>query len=238
MVFRYSAINQAYRCLKAYEKSYLLGHKPDEDSIDMAFGTAVHAGIAGHFEGASAIDTFAMTWGLSANQDFAKARYSFGELMEIGQNLLSKWERLHAHHYEPIHVEERLKFNIGQFKIEGTPDFVGNYKGVLSVVDWKTSGSDYDKRMPNVDEQLWIYVEACRQVYGLDIKQIVYAPFVKYGPKVQTPIVMQVTNEKLKKQIDNVKLMLEDLSTRAVFPMNKGQCLRCSFYSQCYKENA
>lgn len=237
MKFRYSSISTAHTCLQKYKLQYIdLVPQPALDSGDMQFGTAVHAAIKVAFEGDDPVAFFDMYWRSIQPDNYQWSRYDHKALAEIGAKLLSKWYRLHYKNYEPLHVEIPLEFTLNGFEFHGTPDFIGKYKGVLSVVDWKTSASDYDKRKALIDAQMWVYAYAARAVHKLEVEQVVYAPLVKYGEKVQNPICVPVTENKLNSMLDNVTIMMRDLSSRQEWPRNERNCLYCPYFTHCYRE--
>lgn len=238
LTFRYSMINTAHFCLKKADLQYIQGIKTDlPDNPNLAFGSAIHASIEAHFSNGDAAKTFRMFWSsLDARTfDWTQSRFGYDELGVIGDTLIRKWLKSHAEHYKALHVEHQMQFEVNGFKVSGKPDFIGYYKDKLSLVDWKTSAYNYDKRKALVDGQTWIYVEGAKQTLGLDIEQVVYSPFVKNGASVQNPIVVPVTQEKLKSMLDNATLVMRDLSTREEFPRNEQNCLRCEYFGVCYE---
>lgn len=238
MIYRYSAISTAHFCLTKFKKQYILGEKePGPKNSNFVFGTAMHLAISAYFkEYTDAVTTFNMYWGTLNPDEYSWDRYNYAELAEIGRELLRKWADRHAKNYNPLHIEKKIEFNLNGYTMQGTPDFIGAYKNKLSIVDWKTSASQFDRRKGLVDGQTWLYVHAVKQIYGIDIEQVVYAPFVKYGATVQTPIVIEVTKDKLTDMLNNATLVIKDLEARTEWPRNEQNCLRCSFFIDCYKE--
>jgi hypothetical protein len=221
MIFRYSAIECAYVCPKKYELEYVLGQRPEIKSLDMAFGTAIHAAINAHFEGGDAQGAFALAWGL-LDGSYEKSRFNQAQLKDIGERLLSKWVRLHAAKYTPKNLEQKLDFKVGKHSFSGTLDFFGDYMEHKDVIcDWKTTGYAYDKRMPLVMEQMFIYAEARYQNFGNYPTAIMYAPFVKGDASIQTPIILPFTIQKHREMLANVEAIADDLSSRKEFTKNR-----------------
>jgi hypothetical protein len=235
MIYRYSAINCAYFCEKKYELQYVLGLGEPANSLDMAFGTAVHAAINAYFEGGDAVACFTMAWGMINPGGYSKSRFDYAQLKDIGEIMLTKWVRSHAKKYVPQYIEQKVSFNINGHPFIGTPDFIGTLDGQVVLADWQTSGYRYDKRAPIIQEQLWVYAEACKQNYGFYPEALVYAVFVKDGASIQNPIVFPFDLKKHKKMLDNVTLVVSSLESRKEFVMNKSNCMRCSFVGHCYK---
>lgn len=238
VIYRYSAISTAHFCLTKFRKQYILGEVAEgPKNSNFVFGTAMHLAISSYFKDyADAVSTFKMYWNSIKPDDYSWDRYGYSDLLEIGTTLLRKWEERHAKNYNPLHVEKKLDFTLNSYSMQGTPDFIGAYKNKISVVDWKTSASTFDKRKGLIDGQMWLYVHAAKEVYNIDIEQIVYAPFVKYGAIVQTPIVIEVTKDKLTSMLNNATLVIKDLEARTEWPRNEQNCLRCEFFSGCYQE--
>lgn len=256
LTFRYSMIGAAHFCLEKANLQYIQKIPvPGKQSALLAFGSAFHIIPETYFDGEDPIAAFRMYWSSidPDTLDWTKSRQKYDELGQIGEELARKWLKAHAKHYKPYHVvskidteankiewmpliEREVTFRLNNFKLTGKPDFIGYYKDVLSIVDWKTSGSDFDKNRVHTDSQMWLYVHAAKQVYDLNIEQIVYAPFVKYQAKVQNPVCLEVTQGKLKKMLDNCTLVMQNLSTNKEFPRNESNCLRCEYLNYCYKE--
>lgn len=234
-MFRYSAINTAYSCLKKYELEYLLNERPDIKSGDMLFGTGIHLGIQSHFEGNDAVAQFEQFWATVSPKEYTFGRFDHDKLSDMGAKFLARWVRLHAKKFEPFRVEHSFKTKIGKHEFTGTPDFVGLYKGVPSIVDFKTSGTVYDKRKVLVNEQMPIYQYAVNKEWAYEAKQLVYMVFVKSEERIQE-IITPVTDKLIKEAVDNVEMMCDDLSMRATFPKNKNSCLYCPHFKRCHNE--
>lgn len=227
MVFRYSAINTAYQCLKRYELEYVMGLKGDQPlSVELQFGTAMHLALGEYFQGLDITRVFVEQWTKIGGDDRHK------ELAEI---LLARWDRLHSKKYIPFKVEERTGITLGEYRIEGTPDFVGDYEGVPSIVDFKTSRSPYDKKKIVVNEQMPLYAEMAKQSWGYEAKQLVYVVFCKTEARIQV-LKRDITEVGQKDALDNLKLMMQDLSNRTNYPKNRNSCGYCPYFNVCYKE--
>lgn len=237
MKYRYSAVQTALYCLEKYNKVYIQGLKAEGPSPDhFVFGTGIHLIPQTYFNGDDPIEVFQMYWRSIDPDKYTWTRYTYEEHAKIGEELARKWLKGHAKHYKPLHIERSIDFNINGCEFTGTPDFVGFYKGIKVIVDWKTSAQPYDKNKAYVDSQLWVYREGVKQVHGFEAEDLVYSPFVKYGAVVQNPIVIPWTLEKQKKMLDNVTLVVRDLQSRSQFPRNEQNCLRCEFMKTCYPE--
>lgn len=227
MIFRYSAINSAYQCLKRYELEYVLGIKSNQpESIDLQFGTAMHLALNSSFEDIDPIMQFKDYWqsigGLASH-----------DLVDTAEILLTRWERLHKKKYKLFKAEERIGITLYGHRIEGTPDFVGEYEGVPSIIDFKTSRMAYDKKKIEVNEQMPLYAHMAKEVWGYEAQQLVYVVFCKQEKRIQV-LKKTITKESQADALDNLALMMDDLSTRSQFPKNRNSCGYCPYYNKCY----
>lgn len=237
--FGYSILSTAYDCQYKFKLKYLDKLESTQDKgIDLEFGTAIHAAIAASFEGIDPTTVFRIHWGSIKDRPLKSYRYNYDMLSGIGDRLLSKWSRLHSSHYKPLHVEKKLQWELGGFKMQGTPDFIGEYKGVLSIVDWKTSNMKYDRRKLEADEQMPLYAYAAKKALGLDIKQVVYAPLIKGTESVQTPLVLPISQKDVEKKLDNVIDHMRFLASTETFIKNRKHCGLCDYWDQCEGKDA
>lgn len=242
MIYRYSAINTAYQCLRKYQLQYLEGIQPEGESGDMAFGSAIHYALYTHFDSkkddvlgdVSPIEVFNTIWEMSKEKEMKYARQGWAELREQGEIFIERFIKLRAKDAKPEYLEKEMQFFIGNHKFSGTADVIGKYKDVPSVIDFKTSAYAYDKRKLKTNEQMYIYAHAAKQVLNYEAQQLVYVVFVKNpAPRIQV-ITIPLTQTKLNSMIDNVRAMADDLAQRKYFPMNRNSCLNCNMYKHCY----
>lgn len=236
MTFRYSAINTAYTCYLKYKRIYIDGEKADYESGDVAFGSALHRALHAHFKKQDPELDFDMAWGAQRAKPYLYTRFNWEQLREMGLKFISRWVRLHAKKYEPFKVEENITTRLSGFMFQGTPDYVGLYQGVPSVVDFKTSAKEYDKKKIITNEQMYLYAYMVKEVFNYDVKALAYVVFIKGDePRIQTNVKIDLDEKLLQRHMDNVKLMCEDLSQRTKFPMNKNSCNFCEFFNKCYE---
>lgn len=239
--FRYSTISDAYKCFKYYELKHI--HKlPDgsERNADLKFGTALHLAIEDLFLGGNGIDVFNIFWNAERlNLDYG--RLPFNILSDLGNTFIERFERLHFKHFMPLFLEQKGEVFLDKYKLTGTVDFLGKYKDVPSIVDWKTSSYPYEKEKLIINEQMYGYNLMAQANHGFKAKQHVYVVFVKNPkePRIQV-ITREVTEEKMTEVVDNIKLMCEDINIRSKFPKNRNSCMmgkrKCSYFSTCYKD--
>jgi hypothetical protein len=238
MIFRYSAIDTAHRCLRRYQLQYVDKVQVDgAEGADLVFGTALHTALQATLEGDNGLLTFQRYWKSVEKQEMIHSRLNWDGLSQSGEVLLAKFERLHAKHFTDMHIEKTLRGNVGGYEFEGTPDIIGLYKGVHSVVDFKTSNRPYGKEKILLNEQMYIYAELARQTYGKLPEQLVYYVFNKPDQKIQV-ITTPLTEALLKPRLANVEMMCKDLIGRKAFPMNPNSCVmgtfKCPYYDRCH----
>ncbi len=239
----YSAIDTAYKCPERYNLQYLKKiPQPGPESGDLHFGTAFHAAINACLDGGNPLDVFTMYWeSIRQNSAIQYGRLNWEQLQSSAEALLSRFERLHAKNFEPVQMEERLYGTLGSLKIEGTPDFVGMYKGVPSIVDFKTSKDAYPKEKIQVNEQNWVYAHLAKQQLKFEAKQVIYIVFCKVERRIQV-LKYPITAEKLESMLGNVKLMGTQLVKTKEFTRNKQSCVStsgytCPYFTTCYQDD-
>jgi len=238
--FWMSKLSDYRRCPRLFKLKHLDKVKVEAPpSADQEFGTAMHLGCEDILRGGEGIPLFAMYWDTLKGKAAAYTRHDWEKLREMGEVFLARFKRLHAKHFEPFKIEERIHAQLGPHKFEGTPDFVGSYKGKRSIVDFKTAGFKYDKSKIICDEQMPTYAALVKQEYGYDVEQVVYIVFVKSptDPSIQT-LVLPLTSGVIQCTIDNVIETCDDLVARKSFPRNPGGCLfgqtRCAMWDLCH----
>lgn len=239
----YSQLASAHRCNKLYEYQTILKIKNDQPpSGDMAFGTGIHLGVESILTGSGdGISDFNLFWNLEKSRNNKYGRLNHEQLQNNAEVLLSRFTRLHASKFQVHQMEQRLFSEIGRFKVEGTPDFLGLFDGIPSVVDFKTSGSRYHKDKIIVAEQLYMYTHLAMTKLNYLPEQLVYVVFIK-GSRPD----IQIVKRKFDKMeyIDamlNIERMCSELVYKEsinTFTMNKNSCImgemKCPYFNNCY----
>lgn len=238
--FWHSKLADAQFCLRKYALKYIQKVEiPEVLSADMEFGQAMHMGLEDILKGGDGQLIFTMYWESRRNGGLEYGRLDHDTLKNIGEVLLARFKRLHAKHYEPLHLEQRIYTNLEEHAFEGTPDFLGKYKGRNAVVDFKTSGYKYDKRRVISDSQMPTYAGLAKKELGFEAEIVVYVVFVKdpKAPSIQV-IERELTNESTYDILNNVTEICDDLTSRKTFPMNTGSCIRgtlvCPYFEVCH----
>lgn len=236
MIFGYSILSSFDRCAKSFKLKHIDNiPEPMTYSGDLAFGTSLHQALSSMFEGDDALSQFRVSWSIVDHKNLNWGRFDYHKLGEMGEVFLSRFERLHKKHFEPLHIEKKLKVKIKGFDVEGTPDMLGMYKGKRSVIDWKTSSGPYDKRKIIVGEQMPLYGYMAKEAYQYNVEQYVYVVFCKAEERIQ--VLTQDFAPKVEKEvIDNMTLKMADIVNRTAWPKNTNNCLNCGYFKHCYGE--
>ncbi len=234
MKFRYSGISTAYQCLKKFEIRYILGIPEEGTSSALSFGTAIHLAIQSMFEGNDYEQTFTMYWNSVKNDISEYPRYSWEQLLEMGKVFLGRFEKSHLKKFKPYKLEAVMEAPLGNNILTGTADFIGLYMDEPAVFDWKTSQSVYNNWKIKSNEQLWIYSYLAEKTFGYKADVVGYKVFCKGEERIQT-LTRRLTQDKLDDMLNNVKIMVEDLASRKVFPRNPG-CF-CTNTDICYPKD-
>jgi hypothetical protein len=241
--FWFSKVQAARKCLRYYKLTQLDGIKQDgPQSADLEFGTAMHLGINGILKADPDIDgveLFNLYWGSVESTPMEFSRLKWADLRACGNTLLERFKRLHAKHFEPFRMEERIFTQVGRHSFEGTPDFVGKYKGIPSVVDFKTSAMRYPKERIVSDDQIPIYAHLAEKDWDYPTQQGVYVVLIKdpKEPSIQV-LTTALTKDTITYSISNVTEEIDDLAVRTTFPKNPTACMRgtylCPMFQRCH----
>lgn len=243
--YSYSEISTAYKCNQLFKYLYLDKLKPNTpDSGDMKFGTALHMGLNVMLSGeGDGVEYFTLYWDAQKTLENAYTRFKWSELREQGIVFLERFKRLHMKHFKPFFMEKREYGNIGDIRVEGTPDFVGTYKDVMSLVDFKTSATRYNPEKADISEQMHLYAYLVEQNNpDIKIEQLVYVVFIKgTTPSIQV-VVSPINRDRMKVILENIRLQGEELNARIEkdkWTKNFNGCGYqggyCQFPERCYK---
>lgn len=249
MLSAYMACAYKYKCL--YVDKLDFGQPA---SGDMSFGTAVHLGLNDCLSGGNGTDLFLAYWDTEKEKELRYGAFDWAKLRELGITFIERFIRLHASKLKPVSMEQRLRGTFANgVAAEGTPDFVGDYDGVPSVLDFKTSFREYDHSKLLSNPQLYLYAELARQVLGYEAKQVVYKVFIKKDQRIQTlvepidPVRMSRMLDMLGTYAKEAELLAEGaragvVLTEADYPRNHNACINGSFlcdsYEHCWGKRA
>lgn len=244
--FRYSSIQDWYKCQSYYKYKHIDGLSDGgEKSGDMAFGSALHLAIQDLFEGGNGLDVFNMWWGLEESKGLEYTRLKHGDLAKMGADLISIFRDEQMRFFVPKALEQKMTTKLGNHLFSGTVDFIGTYKGIPSVVDWKTSAMPYSQHKIEVNEQMYGYAFMAERELGFKAEQVVYGVAVKdpKNPRWQMKVA-KLAPEVLDSKLDNVQQVCNTIASTEIYTKNPTQCATgsgysvrvCPFYSLCHKK--
>lgn len=239
----YSHWSIAVQCLQKYKLCVIDNIVPKgSESADLIFGSALHLAMDALFTGVddpSAV--FESYWNAQLTQDVKYGRYNHSQLLEMGINFISKFNRLQLPKYERIVGEKRYYGTYRDIRLEGTVDWVGRYQGALTLADWKTTGYSYDKDKALIGTQLHLYAYLYTQSTGQRIEQLMYVPFVKYNGAIQTPVIVPYDHKKVLAHLDSMVDYILLIDKQDTWPKNSAACMigqsKCQYFETCWKES-
>lgn len=245
--FRYSTLQDWHKCQMYYYFKHVLGLNDGGDkSGDMAFGTCIHTGVQDLLEGGDGIDVFSTYWGLQEAKGLTYTRLKHADLARVGVELLEVFRDEHMRHFKPAHLEKKLVHALPNgIPYSGTVDKIGTYKGVPSVVDWKTSAAPYGPHKIIVNEQMYGYAWLAEKELGFAAEQVVYGVAVKdpKNPRWQFRV-QKLGKQIVNKQLTNIEATCDAITRATTFVRNPNQCVTgsygnerlCPFYERCHSQ--
>lgn len=215
-------LNDFLTCPAAFYKRHILNEAESGTSSALHFGTALHLAINQILEGEDGLESFMMYWDSLKDKDMIYYRHGWQELRGLAtEKFLPNFIRLHSKKFSNFKQEETLTMPfLGEHTFQGTYDFCGDYEGVLTLTDWKTTTNDYKFSKLEKNPQLYMYSKLYQHKYGVLPKQIMYKTFVKTKGSIQT-LKLELTEEHLNSIVRNVehtaKAMLHLISTKEVY---------------------
>lgn len=239
--FSFSALSDYLTCPKLYKLKHLDKALLEDKSLDTECGTALHLGVNDILSGeGDGTEVALMYWDSLKHEELKKFSYDADQLRRCLEVWLAKFTKFYAKDFEPVAMEQRMYGQIGGHPYQGTADFVGKYKGVPSIVDFKTSSQRYDKRKVVTDDQMPGYDKLARDCIGFNAEQKVYLVFVKdrNEPSIQKPIIRELTEYERSSTIERMKAQMDDVQSRSNWYQNTRSCLRgsitCPAFEKCH----
>lgn len=226
----YSSLSTADRCKRLYKYLYVDKLTPEEPkSINLTFGSAIHSGIEEIFS-TGTYESFEIVMRTAPNPD---------ALIVTGKRLLSNFQKNHKSDFEMFQMEQRLGLDLPDLRIEGTPDFLGLYQGVPSVVDFKTASQRYNDDQITCGDQLLLYAYLAQKCGVYTPKQIVYVVLIKTKDPYIQVLTKPIDSLKFEERIANILEKSQQLVKTDKFSQNFNSCLafgqRCPFWSRCHE---
>lgn len=244
--YSYSAISSARKCGKLFQYVYIDKLKPNVAiSGDLVFGTGVHLGIESYLEGDDGTEDFITYWDIEKTRDNRYGRYGWSDLREQGIILLNKFKQYQLSKFEVYSMEQRLYATYNGIKLEGTPDVIGKYEGIESVLDFKTSGTRYHRDKIRTSEQLYLYSYLAQESLSYPVKQIVYLVLVKGStPSIQVALKREFKQEECTRVLEDLAVecnRLNAMTEEKMFTRNLNSCIfgekgECDMLRTCFPE--
>jgi CRISPR/Cas system-associated exonuclease Cas4 (RecB family) len=229
----YSRVNRYLLCPEQYRLYYVEGMRPRVPSASLEFGQTIHRALARHFQnGENATDVFREIW---ASQREAKLRYAYREswdnLNDRGQRLLAKFLLEEIPKLSCVDASER-PFELAVSNLDvpfvGVIDLVARVEGVLSVVDFKTSGSAYQDFEVELSDQLTAY-----RLAEPKAAQSALCVFVKTKePKIEW-FFSQRTGDELTAYLSKVALIGRQIAGGVFYKRPGKWCAQCDYLPIC-----
>lgn len=237
----FSAYSSATRCLRLYRHQFLDKTKPDYESGDMSFGSALHSAINGVLTGEDGAALFEIYWTAYKDRDLVYGRYKWPELAELGGKFARNFARLHAKRYVLNSGEQRLSAGYKGIRLDGTMDFYGLFDGRTSLRDFKTSSSNYPADKGTVALQLNLYAYIASQ-NGFKLPETLgFTVFSKSTGTIQQ-LTWEFSESVMRSALDSMVeyCTMFDSSAVQTYPKNLNSCLdfnrRCQYWSKCHPE--
>lgn len=242
----YSAYSSAVSCLRKYKLCYIDKILPaGAESSDLVFGSALHSAINAVLSREDGVATFEMYWESYRGKGLEYGRFNWEQLAGIGAEFVRKFIKLHSKKYRLQFAEKRLFGEYKGIKLEGTPDFYGEYNGRMSLRDFKTSGRNYEPEKALCALQLNLYAYLYMKSFPTaKIDTLGYTVFNKAIGSIQD-LTWDFREEDMYESLDNMVEYCEIVDLEAAdwgtYPKNFNSCLnynrRCEYFSLCHKEN-
>lgn len=216
MNIRYSQLDAFLRCPNGYYRTYILSEKEDQKSSALEFGSAMHAAIRAHFEDEDPYAVFNLYWDSIRAKDLIYDRWSWQDLRDLANNkFILNFLKLHAKKFGRARsIELELSAPLGEHTLQGTYDLCGEYNGELTMVDWKTSATEYKASKIIKNPQLYIYSYLYRHNFGVLPKKVMYKVFVKTKGSIQT-VSTDLTEGLFELQIQNISRIVKNMEALA-----------------------
>jgi hypothetical protein len=232
--------------LEAFRKCFYYGKLKhidqvlsEEAGLDTEFGQAMHLGINDILLGGNGQDIFDMYFASAKGKPLKRYKYGWEALNEMAPVFFRKFVKLHAKKFRPFLMEDRLFGTLDDELLEGTPDFLGHYEEIPSIVDFKTSAQKYLKEALEAHHQPPFYAYLSQQQYDFTPEQKVLYVFVKdrNDPSIQV-LKDTLTSTKVSSTMVNVKAEIRLYKDRSEYPKNYSACVKgpivCSAFHLCH----
>ncbi|GMW03104.1 MAG: hypothetical protein AMXMBFR84_42400 [Candidatus Hydrogenedentota bacterium] len=229
----HSRVNRYLLCPEQYRLYYIEGLRPRISSASLEFGHCIHHALAGLFQSEKdPISLFLETWDTLKDVPLQYSRQeTWDKLRERGQMLLSKFVLEEHWRISCVEASERpfeLEVSSLETPLVGIIDLVARVEGVVSVVDFKTSGSAYQDHESALSDQLTAY-----QIAVPHAKQCVFCVFVKTKePRIEWHYSTRIGRD-LMDYLTKVGLVGRQIAAGQFYKRPGKWCAQCDFLPVC-----
>src|SRR5881396_3205230 len=219
----HSRINRYLTCPEQYRLYYVEKLRPRVESASLVFGVVIHAAIADLFRtGEDPVEHFVRDWqNLKEVQLNYKKRESWEDFNAKGEKLLAKFLAEEAPKIRQARGIER-KFELRVTALDapfvGIIDLVGQVDDRLTVIDFKTAGSDYEDHEAALSDQLTAYA-LCVLVKTKE-------------PRIEWHFAKR-SADGLAEYLDKVRLVSDDIAAGKFYKRPGKHCGYCDFLPVC-----
>src|SRR5207247_1435180 len=232
----HSRINRYLTCPEQYRLYHVEKLRPRIESASLVFGVVIHAAIADLFRtDEDPVEHFARDWqNLKEVQLNYKKRESWEDFNAKGEKLLTKFLAEEAPKIRQVQGIER-KFELRGAALDapfvGIIDLVGQVDDRLTVIDFKTAGSDYEDHEAALSDQLTAYALA-----EPEAQQVALCVLVKTKePRIEWHFAKR-SADALAEYLDKVRLVSGDIAAGKFYKRPGRHCAWCDFLPVCLGE--
>src|SRR3989454_1481117 len=229
----YSRINRYLTCPEQYRLYYVERLRPRIESAGLVFGALIHVAIADLFRtGEDPVEHFKRDWQNLKDVELRyKQRESWENFDAKGGKLLQKFLTEEAPKIRQARGIER-KFELHVTVLDapfiGIIDLVGQVEDRLTVIDFKTAGSDYEDHEAALSDQLTAYALA-----EPEADQVALCVLVKTKePRIEWHFAKRGADT-LAEYLEKVRLVSEDIAAGRFYKRPGKHCGYCDFLPVC-----
>src|SRR5437773_3256867 len=229
----HSRINRYLTCPEQYRLYYVGKLRPRIESAGLVFGVAIHAALADLFRtGEGPVEHFERDWqNLKEVELRYKKRESWDDFNTKGEKLLAKFLAEEAPKIRQARGIER-KFELRVTALDapfvGIIDLVGQVDDRLTVIDFKTAGSDYEDHEAALSDQLTAYALA-----EPEADQVALCILIKTKePRIEWHFAKR-SADTLAEYLEKVRLVSHDIAAEKFYKRPGKHCGYCDFLPVC-----
>lgn len=175
MVWSYSRISCFDQCPYHFFLKYIYGEE-EEDRFYTSYGSFIHTLIERYYNGELKKEELPEEFLLGFSNHVKGKRPQESTVEKYIQSGVNYFKNFTEFKYEMVGVEEKIIFNIGQYKFIGFIDYLGKDGDDLIIIDNKSrelkprskrkKPTQKDIELDNMFKQLYLYAVGVKQKYG------------------------------------------------------------------------